>query len=163
MGKSAPILFVFGLIAIGMTSSALAADETHLWTVQAVNTGAETVCDAFAQGAHKRPPYEFRFRRSKSDLLFIVSYDGKRLHDQSGDAAIVIDGKKHDLPAVASHFGTRNAFTVSLSPDSVDFSEFDRTIPIIAKFSGATFELSFLEADHLSETFTECLRFAHIQ
>jgi hypothetical protein len=146
-----------------MNRPAWAAEGAHLWTVQAVNVGTETVCDAYAQGAHDRPPYEFRFRRSKSNLLFILSYDGQVLTDRAGDASIIIAGHEHDLPAVATHFGARNALEVSIDPASVDFSDFDKDEPIVVKFGGATFELVFLEADHLSQSFSTCLRFAHIE
>jgi hypothetical protein len=156
-------LCVCGFLAVLTNCTAWAAGNTHLWAVQAVDAGTETVCDAYAQGAHDRPPYEFRFRRSKSELLFILSYDGQVLTDRGGDVSIIVAGQEHTLPAVATHFGARNALVVSISPGSVNFADFDKDEPIVVKFGGSTFELVFLEADHLSETFSNCLRFAHIE
>jgi hypothetical protein len=152
-----------GFLAVLANCTACAAGDTHLWTVQAVKVGTETVCDAYAQGAHDRPPYEFRFRRSKSDLLFILSYDGQLLTDRGGDASIIVAGQEHTLPAVTTRFGARNALVVSISPGSVDFSDFDKNEPIAVQFGGSTFELVFLKRDHLSEAFSSCLRFAHIE
>lgn len=163
MRNLTPSLCVCGFLAVLTNCTAWAAEDTHLWTVQAVKVGTEVVCDAYAQGAYNRPPYEFRFRRSKSDLRFILSYDGKVLANRNGDASIIIAGQEHALPAVATHFGARNALEVSIDPGSVDLSDFDKDEPIVVKFGGAIFELVFLEADHLSQSFSSCLRFAHIE
>jgi hypothetical protein len=163
MRNLTPSLHVCAFLAVLMNCPAWGAEDTHLWTVQAVKVRTEIVCDAYAQGAYNRPPYEFRFRRSKSDLLFILSYDGQVLAGRAGDASIIIAGQEHALPAVATHFGARNAIEVSIDPGSVDFSAFDKDGPIVVKFGGATFELVFLKADHLSQSFSSCLRFAHIE
>lgn len=139
------------------------ADDIRLWTVQAVDTGTEKVCDAFASGMHDRPPYEFRFRRAKDYLYLIVSYDGPKLAAETGKAEIVFDGAHMMAPASAFPFGGRNAFAVTINPRGFDFHQFDRTVPFVVTFADARFEIAFKADDHLGDNMVACMRAMKIE
>jgi hypothetical protein len=62
----------------------LLAHAGQLWTAQAVDAGGKIVCDAFAAGAAGRPLYEFRFRRTGTGLLLIISYDEQQKSGMDG-------------------------------------------------------------------------------
>jgi hypothetical protein len=139
------------------------ADDLRLWTVQAVDTGTEKVCDAFARGMYGRPLYEFRFRRSKDNIYLIVSYEGPKLAEEKGDADILFDGKHMVAPAVAITFDSRNAFAISISPNGFDFHQFDRTIPFSVTFAGANFEIAFKADDEVGNNMGACMRAIKIE
>jgi hypothetical protein len=136
--------------------------KNHLWTVQVVNTGEEFVCDAFATGQMGRPPYEFRFRRSKSGLTLVLSYDGPKLHSPDEYATIIINNAANTLPAVAGRFGKRNAFFISIDPYSFKLSIFKQNTPIQISIGATMFNLMIVENDHVEQAFADCLRAIHL-
>ena len=139
------------------------AGDLRLWTVQGTDIGTEKVCDAFARGASKRPPYEFRFRRSADNILLIVAYDGPRIAAEEGDADILLDKEHIVLPAVATSFDHRNAFAISISPRGFDFHQFDRTMPFSVTFGGSQFDLAFYADDQVGRAMDACMDALKIQ
>ncbi|MGO9741371.1 MAG: hypothetical protein ACLPN5_07640 [Roseiarcus sp.] len=147
------------LASMVAAAAAPASAQTSLWTVQAADVGGTLVCDAFASGAAGRNPYEFRLRRSKTQMLLIVSYDGPAIAGAIDTAAIVIGGKAMRVPASASKLGGRNAVVVSLDPKSVDLRVFDRTAPFDVEVGGAEFQLATLASDQVRQHMDECAQF----
>jgi hypothetical protein len=151
------------LAAAGFLAAPAQADDLRLWTVQAVDTGQEKVCDAFARGAYGRPLYEFRFRRSKDNILLIVSYDGPKIAAEKGEADIVFNGRRMGTKAVGIKFGDRNAFAISIKPKGFDFHQFDATVPFSVTFGGEKFEISFKADDGVGTGMDACMRAMKIE
>jgi hypothetical protein len=154
--------YLAGLAAVLFLAPA-SADDLRLWTVQAYDTGTEKVCDAIARGAHDRPLYEFRFRRSKDNILLIVSYDGPKVPAEDGNADILLDKEHFVLPAVAIKFDGRNAIGISISPKGFDFHDFDRTVPLSVTFGGERFEIAFKADDEVGLNMDACMRAMKIE
>ena len=138
------------------------AEQLRLWTVQAVDTGQEIVCDAFAGGAVGDFSYEIRFRRSRTRLLLVISYDGSKIQSIDDYATIVIGKSSNRLPAVASQFGTHNAFIISIDPSSFDLRIFDQTEPIQIIVGQSVFISTVLASDHVRENFSDCIHAVHL-
>jgi hypothetical protein len=148
-------------LSVPIVAAAPAIGQTpNLWTVQAVKVGGEIVCDAFASGAVGRGPYEFRLRRGKDQMLFIVSYDGDKLPAAAKTATIVIRDQVMRLPATLTKLGERNAVLIALEPQSVDLRFFDQSGPFEVDAGAAVFHLALLESDHVRQHMEECARFA---
>jgi len=140
-----------------LTSLSVLAGE--LWTVQAVDTGKEKTCDAFASGAQGRPLYEFRFRRTGSSLLLIVSYNGAAV-PRFETATIRVDGALvGTLPATAGTFGKRKAIIISLDPASVDLAELETKRSLEISVSGQTFRVAMWASDQIAANMQRCLAF----
>jgi hypothetical protein len=151
------------LLLCSISTASSSEEPKHLWTVQAVAVGDEIVCDAFASGAMERPPYEFRFRRSKGGLLLILSYDGPKVINHKPYATIIIDDSSNTFPAKDSHFGNRNAFLISLDPSSVDFHIFDHTAPFQIAVGATIFNLATLPDDDVYSNYNRCLEAVHLR
>lgn len=138
------------------------AEQLRLWTVQAVDTGQEIVCDAFAEGAVGDFSYELRFRRSRSRLLLVVSYDGSKIQSIDGYATILVGKDSNRLPAVDSQFGTSNAFIISIDPSSFDLGIFDRTEAIQIRIGRSVFISTVLASDHVRQNLSDCIYEVHL-
>jgi hypothetical protein len=147
-------------IALGTMTVGGGARAGQVWTVQAVAADKEIVCDAFAEGEARRPVYEFRFRRSATSLLLIISYTGAAI-PHVRQAALSQDGAPlGTLPAVATRFGERNAIAISLEPGSVDFSQLERHRLLTAIVSGQSFEIGLLPEDRVADNMAACIEYA---
>ena len=151
------------LTALGLFLAPVQADDLRLWVVQAVDTGTEKVCDAFAKGAYNRPLYEFRFRRARDYLYLIVSYDGPKVVAEKGDADILFNGRHMVAPATAISFGNRNAFVISIKPQGFDFHQFDATVPLSVSFGSEKFDVSFKADDEVGSNMDACMRAMKIE
>jgi hypothetical protein len=137
----------------------LPAHAGQLWTVQAVDAGGKIVCDAFAAGAAGRPLYEFRFRRTGTGLLLIISYDDQQKIEH-GRATIYQDGASvGTFQADATKFGTRNALAISLAPQAVDFADLEKHRSLVVAAAGQRFEMGLLASDHMADGMVSCTNF----
>ena len=150
------------LILLAMPVLRAKGEEPHLWTVQAVNAGGEFVCDAFASGTNGRPPYEFRFRRSKSGLTLIISYDGTKVKSDKSPPLFLMEVQPH-LPQSLRTLASVMHSLFPSDPKSVDFSFFNKTAPFQVAFGSTMFNLATLESDHVERNFADCLRATHLE
>jgi hypothetical protein len=135
------------------------AHAGQLWTVQAADVGGKIVCDAFAAGKVGRPLYEFRFRRTGTGLLLIISYDDQQKIGH-GQATIYQDGASvGTVQAKAIRFGTRNALAISLAPQSVDFADLEKHRSLVVAVAGQRFEMALLASDHMADGMVSCMNF----
>lgn len=131
----------------------------QLWTVQAVNVNGGVVCDAFATGAAGRAPYEFRFRRSKTSLLLIISYAGPAIR-AAAQATILQDGVPlGTLPASFPGFGARPAVVISLRPDTVDFLDLEKRRSLTVVVGAERFDMGLLASDGMGRGMSACMAY----